>query len=55
MNVYRRALAAQPDGGIVIASTGYLGNLADLLKSPPDSISPGAATRVSHVNHGCPS
>lgn len=40
VNVYRRALAAQADGSVVIASTGYLVNLADLLKSPPDSISP---------------
>ncbi|MEA2170437.1 MAG: hypothetical protein QOF76_3737 [Solirubrobacteraceae bacterium] len=40
VGVYRRALAAQPDNSVVIASTGYLGNLADLLKSGPDAISP---------------
>jgi inosine-uridine nucleoside N-ribohydrolase len=40
VNVYRRALASQRDGSVVVASTGYLGNLADLLSSPPDAISP---------------
>jgi hypothetical protein len=40
VNVYRRALAAAPDGSVVVASTGYFGNLADLLASPPDAISP---------------
>ena len=40
VNVYRRALASQPDGSVVIASIGYKGNLVDLLKSPPDAISP---------------
>ena len=40
VTVFRRALAAQPDGSVVIASTGYFGNLAALLASPADSISP---------------
>ncbi len=40
VDVYRRALASQPDNAVVIASAGYLGNLADLLKSPADAISP---------------
>jgi inosine-uridine nucleoside N-ribohydrolase len=40
VNVYRRALAAQPDGSVVVACIGYLGNLADLLRSPPDTITP---------------
>jgi inosine-uridine preferring nucleoside hydrolase len=40
VNVYRRALSAQPDGSVVMISTGYLENLANLLKSPADSISP---------------
>ena len=40
VNVYRRALASQSDGSVVVVSTGYLGNLADLLSSPPDAISP---------------
>ena len=38
--VYRRALAGQPDGSVVMISTGYLENLSALLDSPPDSISP---------------
>jgi inosine-uridine nucleoside N-ribohydrolase len=40
VNVFRRALAAQPDGSVVIAEAGYQGNLAALVASPPDSISP---------------
>jgi hypothetical protein len=39
VTLYRRALAAQPDGSVVIASVGYLGNLAGLLDSAPDAIS----------------
>ena len=38
--VYRRALAAQPDGSVVIASAGFFGNLSALLNSAPDAISP---------------
>jgi inosine-uridine nucleoside N-ribohydrolase len=40
VNVLRRALVAQPNGSVVIASTGYFGNLSALLDSPPDAISP---------------
>ena len=40
VTVFRRALAAQPDGSVVMASAGYFGNLAALLQSPPDAISP---------------
>lgn len=40
VNVFRRALASQPDGSVVFASIGYFGNLAALLASPPDAISP---------------
>jgi inosine-uridine nucleoside N-ribohydrolase len=40
VSVYRKALAAAPDGSVVFVSTGYLGNLADLLKSPADGTSP---------------
>jgi purine nucleosidase len=38
--VYRRALASQPDGSVVIASGGYFENLSALLNSPPDAFSP---------------
>jgi len=38
--MYRRALAAEADNSVVIASFGYLGNLAALLDSPADGISP---------------
>lgn len=36
----RETLAAQPDGSVVIAQVGFSTNLANLLKSEPDDISP---------------
>lgn len=36
----RETLAAQPDGSVVIIEVGYSTNLARLLDSPPDAISP---------------
>ncbi len=36
----RRVLADQPDGSVVIAQVGFSTNLARLLQSPPDDISP---------------
>lgn len=36
----RQTLAAQPDGSVVIVEVGYSTNLARLLDSPPDAISP---------------
>ena len=38
--VYRRVLAAQPDGSVVICSVGFLTNLRRLIESKPDDISP---------------
>ena len=38
--LYRKALASQPDGSVVMVGIGYEENLANLLASPPDSISP---------------
>ena len=38
--VYRRVLAAQPDGSVVICSVGFLTNMRRLLETPPDAISP---------------
>ena len=40
VTVYRRALASQPDGSVVIDSGGYFENLSALLNSPPDAFSP---------------
>jgi hypothetical protein len=40
VEVYRRVLAAQDDGSVVIVSVGYLTNLRDLLASKADEISP---------------
>ena len=38
--LYRRALAAAPDGSVVICTTGFLTNLRRLLETKPDDISP---------------
>ena len=38
--VYRKALAASPDGSVVICSVGFLTNLRRLLETKPDEISP---------------
>jgi inosine-uridine nucleoside N-ribohydrolase len=38
--LYRRLLAAAPDGGVVIVSSGFLTNLDGLLRSGPDDLSP---------------
>jgi hypothetical protein len=37
LNVYRRALAAQPDGSVTMIAVGQMNNLVDLLRSPPDA------------------
>ncbi len=38
--VYRRALAASPDGSVVFCSVGFITNVRRLLESKPDAISP---------------
>ena len=40
VDVYRKALANQPDQGVTIVTVGFLTNLNNLLKSNPDKISP---------------
>ncbi len=40
VQVYRKALAGQPDHSVVIVTVGFVSNLADLLKSVPDEFSP---------------
>jgi len=40
VGVYRRALASAPNGSVDIVGIGYEENLAALLASPPDAISP---------------
>ena len=39
-DVYRRILAAQPDGSVTICSVGFITNLRRLLETKPDAISP---------------
>jgi hypothetical protein len=51
--LYRRLLAARPDGSVVIVSVGDLTNLAALLSTGPDAVSPLdgrslAAAKVAH-------
>lgn len=38
--MYRRLLASQPDNSVVVISVGFSGNLAALLESGPDAVSP---------------
>ncbi len=38
--LYRKVLAGQPDGSVVIVSVGFLTNLKRLLDTPPDAASP---------------
>ncbi len=40
VQVYRKILNAQPDTSVTIVTVGFLTNMANLLKSLPDSISP---------------
>jgi len=39
IEIYRRSLASQPDKSVTIITVGFLTNLADLLRSPPDKYS----------------
>lgn len=39
VSVYRKALAAQPDGSVTVISIGFMQNLADLMASGPDGYS----------------
>jgi pyrimidine-specific ribonucleoside hydrolase len=40
VGLYRKILSSQPDSSVTIITVGFLTNLANLLKSVPDSISP---------------
>ena len=53
VEVYRRALATQPDGSVVVAGTGYAGNLAALLESGPDAISALTGRESSRRRYEC--
>ncbi|MBN1789377.1 MAG: nucleoside hydrolase [Bacteroidales bacterium] len=44
VDVYRRILFAQPDTSVTIVTVGFLTNLANLLRSQPDSICPLTGT-----------
>lgn len=47
VQVLRRALAAEPDGSVVIVQVGFSTNLARLLDSPPDAASPLAGRELA--------
>ncbi len=53
VEVYRRALATEPDNSVVIVTVGFLTNLAALLQSPADQYSPldGKQLVQKKVNH----
>jgi inosine-uridine nucleoside N-ribohydrolase len=40
VQLYRRVLAGEPDHSVVVVTVGFLTNLAALLQSPPDELSP---------------
>ena len=46
LTVYRKTLAAQEDGSVVLCSVGALSNLEDLLRSGPDTISPSSGSEL---------
>jgi hypothetical protein len=54
VDVYRKTLAALPDGSAVIVSIGHLNNLQDLMRSPADEHSPLAGMELirAKVAHG---
>ena len=40
VDVYRKVLRSQPDSSVTVVTVGFLTNLSNLLKSPPDNASP---------------
>ncbi len=46
MTIYRRVLADQPDGSVVIVTVGYLTNVADLLRLPAQGAEPSGLDLV---------
>lgn len=46
VSLYRKILASQPDTSVTIVTVGFLTNLADLLKSPPDIVSDLTGTEL---------
>jgi Inosine-uridine preferring nucleoside hydrolase len=46
VSMYRRVLARQPDHSVVVVSLGYLANLAALLASPADAVSPQTGAQL---------
>lgn len=51
--VYRRVLAAQPDGSVTLVTVGDLTNVRDLLASKPDSISPLDGVELARTKVKC--
>lgn len=46
--LYRRILAAQPDGSVTVVAVGPLANILNLLNSPPDAVSPLGGSDLLH-------
>jgi hypothetical protein len=53
VQVYRRILASEADTSVVVATVGFLTNLAALLQSPPDQYSPldGKQLIIKKIKH----
>ncbi len=51
--LYRKTLAAQPDGGAVLVSVGFLTNVARLLESPADGVSPATGVELVRKKVRC--
>jgi inosine-uridine nucleoside N-ribohydrolase len=46
LSLYRKILAAQPDGSVTIITVGFLTNMSNLLQSKPDEFSPLSGTEL---------
>jgi inosine-uridine nucleoside N-ribohydrolase len=49
VELYRKILAAEPDGSVTIISVGFFTNLAQLLESKPDEYSPMAGKELVRI------
>jgi inosine-uridine nucleoside N-ribohydrolase len=48
VSLYREILAKQPDSSVTIITVGFLTNIGNLLKSPPDDYSPLSGNELVH-------
>ncbi len=53
VRLYRRLLASADNGGVTVVTIGYMTNLADLLDSAPDDLSPLGGTQLVSRKVAC--